>query len=355
MAVVFFHCYIGPFRATLDRTLPHFATAILAAGWLGVPLFFIISGYVISLSLFGRERNVRTSSRFLAKRIVRLSPPYLLAILVVVLDVASVGFRKGDWHLMPSVGNLLAHATYLQGILGTPEFLPVAWTLCIEVQFYLAFALLCVLMGFFPTKLQDKILIAFCLMTFIPSLFFGHAGWTGYRSPYLWNYWYMFVLGMIAYWLSNGKLPLAILLIAAAVSAVVGIYRRETAIGFSAVFALLIYCAAKDKPASRIMRHPILLMLGAISYSLYLVHWVVVYRILNLAGSRNVTSFSIATAWCLIACVASVGFAYLFWHVIERPSIRWSQRISLRQVAPRPPRTANGPMPKRCATELVSR
>jgi peptidoglycan/LPS O-acetylase OafA/YrhL len=76
-------------------TLPFFrATALKASGtygYLGVQLFFVISGFVIPYSLSLRSYRIKTDGLgFLGRRIVRIQPAYLVStVLIVVLQVAS--------------------------------------------------------------------------------------------------------------------------------------------------------------------------------------------------------------------------------------------------------------------------
>src|ERR1041384_1835775 len=57
---------------------------IFAYGWLGVDVFFVISGFVIPLSLYGRGYSIRQFPQFMARRLVRLEPPYLASIVLVL-------------------------------------------------------------------------------------------------------------------------------------------------------------------------------------------------------------------------------------------------------------------------------
>jgi peptidoglycan/LPS O-acetylase OafA/YrhL len=61
-----------------------------AAGWLGVDCFFVISGFVIPLSLHRAGHGLAQFPAFMAKRLIRIEPPYLASLaLVVALQVAS--------------------------------------------------------------------------------------------------------------------------------------------------------------------------------------------------------------------------------------------------------------------------
>jgi peptidoglycan/LPS O-acetylase OafA/YrhL len=112
-------------------------------GWLGVEVFFVISGFVLPYSLWkGRYRLGDDTATFLVKRLVRLEPPYLitLAITVGLLygSAATPGFRGPPPNVSPA--QLLLHVGYLNSYFGYPSLSPVFWTLAIELQFYLLLA-----------------------------------------------------------------------------------------------------------------------------------------------------------------------------------------------------------------------
>jgi len=103
------------------------------AGKFGVMVFFLVSGYIIPASL-ERRGDLR---RFWTGRAFRLYPLLVIAITAVglfcALGLASLEGRvNGDWPAM-----VLAHLTMLQDVLGVPNFLNVLWTLSYEMLFYL--------------------------------------------------------------------------------------------------------------------------------------------------------------------------------------------------------------------------
>ena len=74
-----------------------------SGGFLGVDIFFVISGFVIPLSLHGRSYTLRQFPAFMVRRLVRLEPPYIASIvLAIVLWHASAlrpGFEIGRAHV----------------------------------------------------------------------------------------------------------------------------------------------------------------------------------------------------------------------------------------------------------------
>ncbi|GAA2340926.1 acyltransferase [Streptomyces caniferus] len=114
------------------------AAPLFAYGCLGVQIFFVISGFVICLSGFGR-----TLRAFIASRVSRLYPAYWAAILLVtaVFALPWVAYKA----LPPS--EVLTNLTMLQQPLGVDRVLGVCWTLWAEMRFYALFALCVVLPG----------------------------------------------------------------------------------------------------------------------------------------------------------------------------------------------------------------
>jgi peptidoglycan/LPS O-acetylase OafA/YrhL len=104
-----------------------------AYGWLGVQLFFLISGFVICMSSWGRGVGA-----FLASRAVRLYPAYWLSVVVVAAALTVWPYVEGP----PGVRDTLVNLTMFQGAFGVPDVTEVYWTLWAELRFYLLFALL---------------------------------------------------------------------------------------------------------------------------------------------------------------------------------------------------------------------
>ncbi|MFE2534250.1 acyltransferase family protein [Streptomyces sp. NPDC059371] len=111
---------------------------LFAYGCLGVQVFFVISGFVICMSGWGRPLR-----SFFASRASRLLPAYWAAIIIVtaVFALPVVAYKT----VSPS--DALVNLTMLQQPLGADRVLGVCWTLWAEVRFYALFALCIVLPG----------------------------------------------------------------------------------------------------------------------------------------------------------------------------------------------------------------
>src|SRR5437870_3698451 len=96
-------------------------------GYLGVPLFFIISGYVIALSA-----NNRTAFQFAISRFIRLFPAFWSGIALTVLITSFYGYGQNNY----SLGQILANLAMLDPYLGYEYVDVVYWTLQAELKFY---------------------------------------------------------------------------------------------------------------------------------------------------------------------------------------------------------------------------
>jgi peptidoglycan/LPS O-acetylase OafA/YrhL len=138
----------GPLWEPASRFIPGLLQFWFDLGWMGVQVFFVISGFVIAYSV----RNARVTPGFLAnyalRRSIRLDPPYWTTILFVLFVHAVMYLHLGfespldvPTKLEPGLSwNLVAsHLLYVQNILGYDNLSAGFWTLCIEVQFYLLY------------------------------------------------------------------------------------------------------------------------------------------------------------------------------------------------------------------------
>ncbi|MFI2078221.1 acyltransferase family protein [Streptomyces triculaminicus] len=123
--------------ASPRHEFPHLSTAF-AYGCLGVQIFFVISGFVICMSGWGRPLR-----SFFASRAARLYPAYWAAIVLVTLVFAL------PWvpYTPVPASDVLVNLTMLQQPAGADRVLGVCWTLWAEVRFYALFALFVVLPG----------------------------------------------------------------------------------------------------------------------------------------------------------------------------------------------------------------
>ncbi|WP_330459443.1 acyltransferase [Streptomyces sp. NBC_00820] len=131
----------GPVSASWHQAPSHLFPAlsqVTVYGNLGVQFFFVISGFVICMSSWGR-----TLGDFFRSRVARLYPAYWAAL--VLVTGASLALPVVVHAVRPD--EFLVNLTMLQQPMGVPRVLGVCWTLWAEVRFYALFALLVVARG----------------------------------------------------------------------------------------------------------------------------------------------------------------------------------------------------------------
>ncbi|QZN84622.1 acyltransferase [Cellulomonas sp. C5510] len=135
VSVVLFHLTArdhSRWAAGLPHTVFPGLAAVSRYGYLGVHLFFAISGFVILLSAWGRPARA-----LVASRVSRLFPAYWAAVLLTAtLRWAWPGFDAR------TPGEVLVNLTMLQDPLGVPRVDGVYWTLWVELQFYVVVAVM---------------------------------------------------------------------------------------------------------------------------------------------------------------------------------------------------------------------
>jgi peptidoglycan/LPS O-acetylase OafA/YrhL len=139
LAVVFYH-YTVAWRID-GATLPEYflprTVHVSIYGFLGVELFFMISGFVICMSAWGRSLG-----DFFTSRVSRLYPAYLVGVLLTAAVALAWPLNGMAAEGRPTVLQILINLTMLQQPLGVNGVDGVYWTLFVELRFYLMMALL---------------------------------------------------------------------------------------------------------------------------------------------------------------------------------------------------------------------
>lgn len=308
LSVAWFH-----FTNANPALAPGMLKASGAYGWLGVYIFFVISGFVIPYSLDKANYHPKQFGRFLTKRIARLDPPYLANmgfILLLAFIVPLVpGFRGPKPHF--EALQLVAHVGYLNSVVGKQWINPVYWSLGIEFQYYLLIGLIFPLVSSGRATVRNTVLAVLVL----PGLFLRQVSLIPVHLP-------LFVLGILTYQYKTGRLSKNFFLLGIAlVSGLVGI-RLGGAIGITCGVTALVIAFGRfaAKP---------LTWLGTISYSLYLMHVPVGGKIIDI-GVRFRHGVLVPSFFLIAATAGSIFAAWILYRCVELPSQTWASRISYR-------------------------
>ena len=275
-------------------------------GYLGVEIFFVISGYILPYSMAKRNYRLANFGTFNLKRILRIYPPYLITILL------GIGLMLVTNIPIPKKHILLSEFVYMNSIWGYVWTAPVFWTLAIEIQFYIFVSFAYPLISSRSNVVFISSLLPFLALAFVlPGAFL--PSWLG-----------MFSLGIILFRktelrLQNTPFWILIIIISAFIMYINGVYPSITCL-----LTVLFIAFVPVKGNNMITRAG--LWLGSISYSLYLIHWdwgrvmIAVFRHIPFVGSFE---------WLrlLFGLSASLLFAWLFYKIIESPSIKLSHKL----------------------------
>lgn len=304
-------------------------------GHFGVELFFVISGFVILMTL---EKSASVTE-FLISRVTRLYPTYWCAVLLTSA-VLAVEMSPAA----PSIAALLADLTMLQAFMRVRSIDPSYWTLTAELIFYGAIV---AWYRFRSARLPDIewyalgwIIAAAVLRTAL--LIDHHATLPGPISmPLLLYYGQFFIVGICLYRLHSGNFgPLTrVTLLGACFLSLFGggptsLYAEPmTYFLLTCGIATVVFMASRS--GLPVLRNPVLLFLGDISYPLYLIHQVVGTELMSLAHEHG------WPAWLSLPTIllALVTTAFLIHVAVEVPArtilrTRLQKRVLLQSRAP---------------------
>jgi peptidoglycan/LPS O-acetylase OafA/YrhL len=373
-------CHLPGFAGTLGG-LPEF-------GWIGVDIFFALSGFLITTILLGLRNKSHPYKTFYSRRALRILPPYLAVIFTIVIIgiltrqywVLSTKFLlsqifflqahpKQDFQMLLS---LIRHPRwYIQhfpGLLAKAHNLPpeitrgvnpwlieapgTYWSLSIEEYFYLLWApvvLRCsrrnILFIAIATCVAEMTLRSFCttpnlsyfgIFFRLDSLLYGALlallmeRWNRLNLPK----WRPRTFGFI---FVGSLAGLAVIFLA--IGPVLGREIRQSSlfevfglplisIATTALIGILLLKANSSWWFSRLLRTRIAQLIGTVSYTLYLVHvlaFIAVWEIGEwLSHTLNLRLPSFVIA--VISTLLAIAIAKLSWHLLEKPILQWKDR-----------------------------
>jgi hypothetical protein len=313
-------------------------------GRYGVQIFFVLSGFVIAHSVMSGAHSFTYLGRFAGRRFVRLDLPYwsVIAFELALLWVSGkvmVEYMRD----LPPLPDILSHAVYLQEFLGYEHILPVFWTLCYEVQFYLVFVLSLVLLaklreaGVSATMVRKvasvALAVSFCVSL---AIYLGQLPHL-HRALFV-DRWFQFAFGVITYLYCRGLCDSRWIVAAVGTCVVAGVLfgadaYRIASTSLTAATGLAIVASLRVQWWNALLIGPTMQFLGRISYSLYLLHLCVGWRTVVLVRELFGASYSTLHAYFAFAIgmAASIAAASVMYMLIERPSIALARRIRLPQ------------------------
>ncbi|WP_250513835.1 acyltransferase [Caballeronia sp. INDeC2] len=351
LTVVFSHYS----QITPTRWLQHVPWRVFAEGHSAVILFFALSGFALTLQVTSESKP--GFAEFVIKRVCRIYIPYLFAVLAAyaaycVLYRSNLSWTgewvNEAWHAGINRHDLLNHIYFLIPF-SNSTLDPVLWSLVYEMRISLLFPMLVV--AVFAMPVWFSVALSACL-SLAAFGYYHHAHRTlmdaslqGEWIPTI-HYISMFVLGALiaryrkaitsklaaysAHWL------FAALLISLALYGLVGSVNRHLIsndvlrsfaddwVILPAVTGILVLAISLERFATILTARP-LVFLGKISFSLYLLHCIVLMGVLHFFG-ETYQRLSLLIPAVLILPVSIAGY-----YAIEKPSIRLGRYLTRRK------------------------
>lgn len=280
-------------------------------GYLGVDIFFVVSGYVMAMTWERQTGNFATRARsFLRSRLLRLMPAYIVAIMFWVAVITATGFAQkpvGPFHIVSHL--IFTHTFFPSSFFSVSG---VMWSLAVEVHFYLLFPLLALL-----SWRQRCWLVSFCILAagaatlFVPQ---SHP----FLYPLRWNvitFFPLFMLGVFIHETRDWKLQdngwIFWPIIAGAVVFMMMVEPFDTNVvlrlALGGAIGLALVAASPFRSAEGLAANAIK-AIAAASYSIYLYNYVLFFIGSALSG--------------LVGMVCGVVFVFAFggamWWVFDR-------------------------------------
>jgi peptidoglycan/LPS O-acetylase OafA/YrhL len=278
------------------------ALPVLRYGWLGVYLFFFLSGFIICWSMT-KGYTYAASFMFITKRLMRIEPPYLISVALAL----AANFILVPYYI-PDLRNILFHFAYLNSFFNQPYLSPVYWTLAVEFQFYIFIALL------FPLILKKwgvAVVVVLALFSMkLPSF-----------QIQIIQFFPIFGMGIIYYLHYSKQLNTSLSVIFITITAICSVHNCGSLETGAALFALVLLVLP-------LKQNPVISFLSAISFSLYLTHDIIGSNLVAYLGALLPKTFLYRALEFATGIVVSVAFAYLFYRIVERPFILRAKRMS---------------------------
>jgi peptidoglycan/LPS O-acetylase OafA/YrhL len=313
VSVALFHNYYN----LADKPDTLYTAFFFNYGKLGVPIFFVISGYCIMIAL----NHAKTSIEFIIRRLFRIFPPYWFSLLFTVAIVIILKLLRGENSvtILPKT----PHDIFLTFLLLTYPFTKVKginwvyWTLLYEVLFYFAVFLCSFLKNNYFTLLLLLITIGSC---FVPSTDLGFQSF--------FKFWPIFAIGVALFKLLHDDKQKQLLNMMLFGLSLYAFYPAHQTLPFfvASVLAIIVIVIGHYYP----LRDNKISKLGDVSYSIYLIHVPLtvycfsMYRELSPLKKNGYLNPLLDTVLLILV----IGCSKLIYSYIELPSISLGKRVA---------------------------
>ena len=330
--------------AVVAVIINHFNKDLLPSGYLGVDIFFVISGYVITSSLAGRESKnfLDFLTGFYERRIKRLVPALVVFVLITSVLISLFNPDPGvalglGWKSLFGVSNISLYRSSTDYFAQSTELNPFThtWSLGVEEQFYLLFPFLIWFSGFGQQTAKGARNLFFWVgaMTIASLIGFIYVYQVNQPAAYFLmppRFWEM-AAGCLLFigFQKRARIEQALekvppLLVVALMTAVM--FRpsggRGGTIAIVLLAAVLIACLKKGTAAYQFFTLEKVVYIGLISYSLYLWHWTVL-SISRWTIGIHWWSVPLQAGLMLLLAISSYKWIETPYRKVEWSPLRW--------------------------------
>lgn len=323
----------------------------IQAGHMGVDLFFILSGFILSytyLESFGTGRFRYQS--FLTNRLARIYPLHIATLAFTIALVVVAGLRGitldgnvANWSALP------AHLFLVNawGLAPTASFNHPSWSISAEWFAYLLFPLFAAVLWPLRQRPIAAVMLAVIVLAVSYIGFQAVAGFSLADATFQWGALRIvptFLLGGALYLafragaVDNGKLAAGLAIVAVALMVGLSQLAQPDVLIVGAAGLLVLALAGVDRAGKGLLSHPVMVWLGEISFATYMIYvpWKWVYLkgmdlVLGLEGQP------LPLVWWIVGLVALIPLSAAAHHLIEVPCRHLIRRMGEGRLRAKPP------------------
>ncbi len=362
-------------------------TDYIQFGWVGVQLFFVLSGFLITGILLDMKQGLKPKEyfvKFYGRRFLRIFPLYYFYLALawgITTWLVTIRYRVNymklfseqvGYALMYIYNFFFASAGYRES-----KFLDHFWSLSVEEQFYIFWPMLILLV---PEKYLKKLFLAGIIIAPIfralvvlvyrldVPFFRDGAAYVVYPLPFSHIDAFAFGAYISRFSIPKAKLQFYLLPILIPILGFTSFYLATgeigylTALGFPVAmprayqyvwgysllnywFAIIIYCVVREKMLVRFLEWPVLRYLGKISYGLYVYHFPIIWFSWRIRDIWSMEESLAMPLTAIISLIVTIIVASLSYFLMERPILNLKDKYFSRDQSEKPAQVQSTALP----------
>lgn len=316
---------------------PDFLQKFIYNGHLGVQMFFVVSAFTLMISYENRKGETQATKKFFIRRFFRIAPMYYLAIIFTALQIINFDFAGFDWSNFPKKA-LVTNVLFINALSPSTinNFVIGGWSISVEFIFYFMLPFICAkiksLNGYITFTLSTLLLSSLLLFLLRGTAVDGNE----FLRYYFFNHLPVFGLGMTAYWINKeggfANLKPKVLLFLLATVFIYCFVELPYAFLYSLVYFLILLTLSRKSYS--FLSNKVLAAIGKVSFSIYLVHFAVMYLMYRwdlVKPFTNIQGAASAYLWFILLFVILSLVSYLIswvtYKFVEQKGQDWGRKI----------------------------